>query len=159
VIDRSPPIAGLKVTPTLFECVANRVGAIECPSHGSSTDFGGPPPPRHPNATLHRGGQLTLDHPPTTRLRNVWPNWMKLRPLLDGYVVPFNSAGKLRTGLLVRRGEGYNVAAVEGCAKYSEGLLICTATTVCFRHPKSTFLLCPKGSRGTREYYEATEMP
>jgi hypothetical protein len=105
--DRSscrPPARLLPRTPKLcldrnlsFECVINRYGAYQCPTHASAASL------RGWNAAVTQGGRrLVLDRPPPTNPKTPLPPWARRYPHMDGFILPWTSTGRLREGLTLR---------------------------------------------------------
>jgi hypothetical protein len=115
-----------------FPCSLNQHGAFECATHAWTPADGSPS--RKWNAKLHIGGKLTLDVPPHVRLAKKWPRWMRVYAVKNGYIVPFDAAGRVRPGIVIKPpGEGgsWIEACTSGGGKYGT-MLSCVASTTCF---------------------------
>jgi hypothetical protein len=98
-----PPARLLPGTPKLcldrgssFECVINRYGAYQCPTHASAALL------RGWNAAVTQGRRLVLDRPPQTSPKTPLPPWARRYPYMDGFILPWTRTGQLRAGLTLR---------------------------------------------------------
>ena len=76
-------------------CRIGDTGAYDCPLVTSD----GMPPLMHVNGTTDKRGVLTLDAPLTATHATPPLAWQRRYPHVDGYILPWTRAGKLRPGL------------------------------------------------------------
>src|SRR5919198_2561659 len=106
-------IVGIAVGDGTWTCVLSSTGAYWCPPLHEPTG------PRLPeNARLDRRGVLELDSPPTGTHPTRPLRWFRY-PRVDGYIHPWTSGGRLRSGLRFkgeRRGRCFLVSETERSA-------------------------------------------
>src|SRR5919198_2531168 len=106
-------IVGIAVGDGTWTCVLSSTGAYWCPPLHEPTG------PRLPeNAGLSRRGVLELDSPPTGTHPTRPLRWFRY-PRVDGYIHPWTSGGRLRSGLRFkgeRRGRCFLVSETERSA-------------------------------------------
>jgi hypothetical protein len=142
-----------------FACVANSVGGFGCSEHAigpiqSSYD---PPFTKHNGRYNPRTGFLRLDHPPKVTPVAVEPKWMRRYQWDHGFIVPFDSQGRLEPGLVLRRYKDSFLSCPVAAPRSSPA---CGVGLYCFparAHPRSGDLIACSfgGSRGSRIYYRA----
>jgi hypothetical protein len=138
-----------------WPCSLNRLGGYACPETGFRKRPGQPAPPRRWNAKLRAGGPIVLDRPPSRRLANRWPVWMKLYRLANGYLVPFDASGNVRPGISVTGDGSLNVDCERTRAGADPRYLSCF-TRVCFARtlpaPRDAFVACVNGGAGSTRF-------
>jgi hypothetical protein len=113
-----------------FPCRLNRLGAYVCASHahGLPND----PPRRGHNARYSaRSGRIRLDRPPARPVATPKPDWVRRYPVNDGFIVPFDRRGRLRSGLTLR-GPTELRCATFASIRHRSRLLGCGAGLHCF---------------------------
>ncbi len=106
-----------------FECRINQFGAYGCPSHASPGHF------QDWNAKLTGRGRLLLDHPPQASSPTPLPGWASIYPYKDGFILPWASAGRLRSGLTLRGHHAGKCAAISETTT-ARGALKCADPSV-----------------------------
>jgi hypothetical protein len=136
-----------------FPCSVNRFGAYVCASHA----FGlpGDPPRTKQNARyVAATGTIRLDRPPSHPVSVREPACVRRYRVIDGFIQPFDSEGKLRAGLTLGRSVSLACETFAGHPEAST-LLACGGGLSCFvpRLPvrNGQLLACPT-SPGSRTF-------
>lgn len=115
---------------TYFPCSLNRFGAYVCASHALGSP--GDPPRRGFNARYwKRSGRLRLDRPPAGPVATPKPDWVRRYPIEQGFIVPFDSRGRLRAGLTLNGNTGWRCQTFANIPQPSR-LVYCGAAAYCF---------------------------
>lgn len=122
-----------------FHCSLDAYGAYECDNHAGPATVG----LMHKlNATI-KGATLTLDHPPRRPTPAHIPRWAAMYPITDGFVLPWDSNGRLRNGLTLKdhyRGtcwQGSNsTTAIGALTCYTRSLMNPVVADPCFPQTK-----------------------
>lgn len=132
-----PDVRGWCVNRTVgFSCPINSYGAYLCSTHGSPIRVG------DWNARLAGDGRLSLDHPPQTTVRTPLPAWAAKYPYADGFIHPWDSSGRLLSGLHLS-GSQRATCSLTSERTTSNGALRCFVSAndrlydPCFRNPHS----------------------
>jgi hypothetical protein len=157
-LPRTDRLHRLYLRSTYFPCLVNRFGAFVCPEHAA----GRPNGPRrfgHNARFFPRNGRIELDTPPARAVTVRKPDWVRRYPVVAGFIVPFDSRGRLRSGLVLRRrpdGNPTNTTCTTFADIHNRSRLYgCGAGSYCFarslpprdRQP----LACPE-DRGSRTF-------
>lgn len=138
-----------------FPCVLDSYGAYSCASHAVGQMNG--PPLQGANATYYgKSGVLRLTTPGRVGAAPK-PDWMKEYPVDHGFIVPFDSQGKLRPGLtLIDSTWDFNCTTSTNTPWRTE-LISCPASATCFVPTVPSYVgelaVCPTapGSRTFRK--------
>ena len=135
-----------RIKSLYFPCEVNRFHAYVCAghAHGRPTD---PPRTGHNARYFSTTGRIQLARRPQHLVAVARPAWVKRYPVAQGFIVPFDSHGRLRPGLTLRA----PLPAPYTCATFPKTsrttLIGCGAGLHCFvpRLPVSNheLLACP----------------
>lgn len=112
---------------SVLPCKVNKFGAYACAGHAhaelpGSTEW---------NAVARTRGRLVLDDPPAQRRWIARPDWVKRYSVVDGYIRPFDSRGRLRRGLKLH-GVAEPVQGCGGGRSLTSTKLSCVTGYTCF---------------------------
>lgn len=145
-----------------FECRLNTYGAYTCPYRADVGAGVSNPGAKGPNlvgwnARLRQSGRLVLDRAPRNPRRTSPPWWAVRYPVIGGLIVPFDHAGRLRSGLKLTGPARRDICRAQPLWATANGPLECGETSadriLCFppRRPARVgdILACPRreGSR------------
>ena len=137
---------GFNVLP----CEVNKFGAWACASHAQMILEA----PVAWNAHIENRGKLALDAPPANPPAVKRPSWVKRYAVRNGYIVPFDRKGRLRSGLKLH---GSSSRGIQGCGVgtvHETTELSCVTGYTCFsKHRRLRAgdpIACPDAPGSTR---------
>src|SRR5207244_1308663 len=85
-----------------FPCALNQFQAYVCAEHAHGLPTS-PPRTGQNGRYFSASGRIRLDRPPAHPVAVPRPAWVKRYPVTEGFIEPFDSHGRLRPGLTLKR--------------------------------------------------------